>query len=270
MSQEANLKLMLSAVAGIIAANEKVSSANSTTLGNLQTELAEVRGLIPSDFYAKAEVDAAIAQAKAAVTGDVAEDGNTLKKLYDKIGALSANDISYSNAETGLTNADGSAATTVEQAIAAVKRANDSKASQADLDNAVSQLGDANTAIEALDNKVDVPTTVSQAITDANLALENKLIGGDNVAETKDTIKELGDLFTQNADFIAALQDLAAGRVAFDRAQDITEAQKSQARSNIGSASQAEVTQLKTDLGDVSVDYKAYFMGEYNAALAAA
>lgn len=74
----------------------------------------------------------------------------------------------------------------------------------------------------------------SSEISTAATNLKNDLLGG--AGEAYDTLKELADLIGENADAITALQTIAAGHVKFDAAQSLTDAQKTQARSNIGAA----------------------------------
>lgn len=98
------------------------------------------------------------------------------------------------------------------------------------------------------DTKVSESTTYSSSkiaseITAAKQAVKDDLLGGAGTAY--DTLKELADLIQTNQDAITALQALAAGHVKYDGAQELTDAQKAQARSNIGAASSAEATAAK-------------------------
>lgn len=82
--------------------------------------------------------------------------------------------------------------------------------------------------------------------------MKNDLLGG--AGEAYDTLKELADLIDTNKDSIDALEALAAGHVKYDGAQTLTDAQKTQARSNIGAAAAththaiSDVTGLQTAL----------------------
>lgn len=81
---------------------------------------------------------------------------------------------------------------------------------------------------------------VEDAITAAKKAVKDELLGG--AGEAFDTLKELGDAITTNSDAIDALKAVAAGHVKYDEAQKLTDAQKTQARGNIGAASAADLT----------------------------
>ena len=127
-------------------------------------------------------------------------------------------------------------------------------------------------------------TKISDAILSASQALETKLLGG--AGSAIDTLKELGDLIAANKDLIDSLSTIAAGHVAFDKAQSLTDAQALQARSNIKAVSQADhntlagrvtavetkatntandLNTLKTNLGDIT---SANFVQDFENALA--
>ena len=88
---------------------------------------------------------------------------------------------------------------------------------------------------------------IASEITSATNALKNELLGG--AGEAYDTLKELADLISTNKGAIDALEEIAAGHVRFDQAQTLTDEQKTQARTNIGAASQVavEAAQSKAD-----------------------
>ncbi|MCM1516225.1 MAG: hypothetical protein NC080_07445 [Paraprevotella sp.] len=94
-------------------------------------------------------------------------------------------------------------------------------------------------------------------ITAAQQAVKNDLLGG--AGEAYDTLKELADLITANEDAIDALEAIASGHVAYDKAQTLTIEQKAQGRTNIDAAS-------ATDVGDTAAD----FVAAFNTALTAA
>lgn len=132
---------------------------------------------------------------------------------------------------------------------------------------------------------------VDSQITAAKQAVKDDLLGGAGAAY--DTLKELADLISDNADAIKAIETLAAGHVKFDGAQELTNEQKAQARANIGAmaggdlstdatfkaladrvttvegiadTNKTDISTLKTALGDLTTDYVAAF----NTALTAA
>lgn len=92
------------------------------------------------------------------------------------------------------------------------------------------QIDDTKTTTTSVWSASKTSTEISTAATN----LKNDLLGG--AGEAYDTLKELADLIGENADAITALQTIAAGHVKFDAAQSLTDAQKTQARSNIGAA----------------------------------
>ena len=141
------------------------------------------------------------------------------------------------------------------------------------LQSAVNGLIDDTTASTT---KVYSSSKVDSQITAAKQAVKNDLLGGAGTAY--DTLKELADLIETNKTAIEALQTLAAGHVKYDAAQDLTDEQKAQARTNIGAiaasevnltevnnkiaANTTEINGLKTSLGDLSTDFVAAFEAE--------
>lgn len=108
---------------------------------------------------------------------------------------------------------------------------------------------------------------IADSISTAASNLKNEILNG--AGEAYDTLKELGDLIDTNKDAITALKTIASGHVKFDGAQTLTDAQKTQARSNISAANAvhthaiADVTGLqalldtlatKEEVGDTTVD----------------
>ena len=108
---------------------------------------------------------------------------------------------------------------------------------------------------------------IADSISTAASNLKNEILNG--AGEAYDTLKELGDLIDTNKDAITALETIASGHVKFDGAQTLTDAQKTQARSNISAANVvhthaiADITGLqalldtlatKEEVGDTTVD----------------
>lgn len=73
--------------------------------------------------------------------------------------------------------------------------------------------------------------------------VKNALIGG--AGDAFDTLKELADLIEANQGLIESLQQLAGSHVRYDAAQELSPAQKTQARSNIGAADDADYQTTK-------------------------
>ena len=104
------------------------------------------------------------------------------------------------------------------------------------------------------------------------------MLGGAGTAY--DTLNELAELIESNQDSITALQNLAAGHVKYDDAQELTDAQKKQARDNINAVSQdeidfsaieatiasnkSEIDTLKADIGDLNTNFVTTFEAELN------
>ena len=63
---------------------------------------------------------------------------------------------------------------------------------------------------------------------------------------TLDTLKELADAITENQGAIEALETIAAGHVKYDGAQSLTTEQQAQARTNIGAASQSDLSAVSS------------------------
>lgn len=104
-------------------------------------------------------------------------------------------------------------------------------------------------------------TKTEARITAATAQLKTDLLGG--AAPAYDTLKELYDLLQagDSADQ-AAISDLVTQlgtRVRFDAAQTLTDAQKAQARTNIGAVS-------ADDVGDTSANFVTVFQDAYNGA----
>lgn len=147
-----------------------------------------------------------------------------------------------------------------------------------------------NTALKALQTKLNgiiddnsASTTkvyssskVESQITAAKQAVKNDLLGGAGTAY--DTLKELSDLIETNKTAIDALKTIAAGHVKYDGAQELTNEQKKQARTNIGAVAASEIdftevnnkikanttaiNGLKTSLGDLSTNFVSAFEAE--------
>ena len=124
--------------------------------------------------------------------------------------------------------------------------------------------------------KVYSSSKVESQITAAKQAVKNDLLDGAGAAY--DTLKELSDLIETNKTAIEALKTIAAGHVKYDGAQELTNEQKKQARTNIGAVAASEINftevnnkiaanttainGLKTSLGDLSTNFVSAFEAE--------
>ena len=238
--------------------------------------------------------------------------GTELKKVYANIGTLanlktsdqtalvaainetvdsiSAAQTTLNAYGTRLTAVEGKAstnATNIATNLASIKTLQTSLATaQADITSLKEKIEDF-TQIDdtaAATDKTYSSSKIASEITAAKQAVKDDLLGGAGAAY--DTLKELADLITTNQDAIKALQELAAGHVKFDAAQSLSDAQKKQARDNIGAADAATVTSqgtrltaveakatqnatdiatLKTNVGDTSADLVSAFETALNA-----
>ena len=90
---------------------------------------------------------------------------------------------------------------------------------------------------------------VSSAITEAKQAVKNEILGG--VGEAFDTLLELKNAIDANKNLIEEFETVAAGHVKYDGVQTLTDAQKTQARSNIGAVSTGDFTSLSTKVSGI-------------------
>lgn len=88
-------------------------------------------------------------------------------------------------------------------------------------------------------------------------AAKNDLLGG--AGASLDTLKELADALNNDASYAANIAAMLTKRLAVDAVQTFTNAEKIQARVNIGAAADTELQQLKTDLGNVDADLVALY-----------
>lgn len=198
------------------------------------------------DPISRATVISLIGSAKTEIDGGASEAGNTLAKLEGLIGALDQRLIASENAINTLQSS--------------VQTLVSGKASQADMEAAQAAIG----ALQTVAAKVDIAgDSVAQAITDSAVALKNELLGG--AGSAFDTFQELADLINSNKSVIEALQEVAAGKVAFDREQSLSDEQKATARTNIGAAAASDVASIRTELGLRGTNYKNVYIAERDA-----
>lgn len=198
---------------------------------------------------------------------DVQTNSGAITTLEGRIGT---NETNISTQGGKITTIEGQI-TTINNDIDAVEQAIE------DLEGIVA----AQTNID--DANVSTTTTYSSSkitseITAAKQAVKDELLNG--AGEAVDTLKELADLINVNKDAIEALEEIAAGHVRYDAAQELTDEQKTQARTNIAAAGSAEfaalvermtavegkastnesnLSTLSTNIGDTNTDYVAMF-----------
>lgn len=114
-----------------------------------------------------------------------------------------------------------------------------------ELNSAISQI-DTSKVIEdgqtAADKTWSSNKILSEITTKCN-EVKTALLGG--AGDAYDTLKELADLITDNKELIDSLQELAGAHVRYDAAQELSPGQKTQARSNIGAADDADYQTTK-------------------------
>lgn len=114
---------------------------------------------------------------------------------------------------------------------------NELKASLTELESELgAQINDEATASTTTWSSQKINTAISTAVSD--------LING--APGTLDTLKELADAITENQGAIEALESIAAGHVKYDAAQSLTTEQQAQARTNIGAASQSDLSAVSS------------------------
>lgn len=198
------------------------------------------------------------------------------KLIYTKLGDTTQ--LNTDNAES-LVKAINSLKINFDNAMLAIN------ANSADIDAAEAAITALQERLNSIINDTTVSTNtvyssskVASEITKAKQEVKDDLLGGAGTAY--DTLNELAELIESNQDSITALQNLAAGHVKYDDAQELTDAQKKQARDNINAVSQdeidfsaieatiasnkSEVDTLKADIGDLNTNFVTTFEAELN------
>ena len=117
-----------------------------------------------------------------------------------------------------------------------------------ELNSAISQI-DPSKVIEDAQTSADKTWSsnkiVSEITTKCN-EVKSALLGG--AGDAYDTLQELATLIEDNKELIDSLQELAGAHVRYDAAQQLSPEQKSQARSNIGAADDADYQTTKSQV----------------------
>lgn len=117
-----------------------------------------------------------------------------------------------------------------------------------ELNSAISQI-DTSKVIEDAQTSADKTWSsnkiVSEITTKCN-EVKSALLGG--AGDAYDTLQELATLIEDNRELIDSLQELAGAHVRYDAAQQLSPEQKSQARSNIGAADDADYQTTKSQV----------------------
>ena len=233
---------------GIIANNTAAASAAQQTANDAKAaaEAAQTAANVAQGTANQGVADAATAQAAAEAAQKTADQGVT-----DAAAAKSAADEAKAQADKGVEDA----AAAKSAADAAQGTANANTEAIAELDKDVQAIKDqVASATNINDAEVGTTTTYSSSkivseINAAKQAVKDDLLGG--AGEAYDTLKELGAAIDENKDLLEAFEEVAAGHVAFDKAQELDDTKKAQARTNIGAAAQSavEAAQAQADKG---------------------
>lgn len=196
--------------------------------------------------------------------------GTECKTLHTKIGELTNLTTDDQTSVVNAVNEVKTAASTLQSTLNELSSRvttveGTANTSQGDLTLVQTQIsslqttvGEIQTTLESISTGVEIDdetasdtTTYSSnkiesVVTTAKQAVKDDLLGG--AGEAYDTLKELADLIESNETAIEALEALAAGHVKFDAAQELTDEQKTQARSNIGAADASTVSTLSSSL----------------------
>lgn len=117
-----------------------------------------------------------------------------------------------------------------------------------ELNSAISQI-DMSKVIEDAQTSADKTWSsnkiVSEITTKCN-EVKSALLGG--AGDAYDTLQELATLIEGNKELINSLQELAGAHVRYDAAQQLSPEQKTQARSNIGAADDADYQTTKSQV----------------------
>lgn len=117
-----------------------------------------------------------------------------------------------------------------------------------ELNSAISQI-DTSTVIEDAQTSADKTWSSNKIISEITTKcneVKSALLGG--AGDAYDTLQELATLIEDNKELIDSLQELAGAHVRYDAAQQLSPEQKSQARSNIGAADDADYQATKSQV----------------------
>lgn len=142
-----------------------------------------------------------------------------------------------------ITNQGDLSALTTTQKASLVLAINELKAELGTIDaNLIDDSTPSSTKTYSSNKIVSEIQTKCQEVKDA-------LLGG--AGDAYDTLQELATLISTNKDAIDALTELAGSHVRYDQEQELSPEQKTQARTNIGAADDADYQKTKTAVGTV-------------------
>ena len=145
-----------------------------------------------------------------------------------------------SDVKTIIANQGNLSALTTTQKASLVLAINELNATIAQIDGNL--IDDAQTVA----NKTWSSNKIVSEITTKCNEVKSTLLGG--AGDAYDTLQELATLIEDNKELIDSLQELAGAHVRYDAAQQLSPEQKSQARSNIGAADDADYQTTKSQV----------------------
>lgn len=187
--------------------------------------------------------------------------GTECKTLHDKIGTLTSLTTTQKASLVAAINEIQSGLSGLNSTVGGhTTSISDLTTKYNDLKSAVEAIS----VSDVIDDDASTSTTttysaskIESQITAAKQAVKDDLVNG--AGDAYDTLKELADLIATNKDAIEALKTLAAGHVKYDGAQELTDEQKTQARSNIGAASATNLTTFQNAVGETDTNFVTTF-----------
>lgn len=183
------------------------------------------------------------------LAGLTTTDKTNLVNAINEVAAAIATAAGIDDTQTSTSSSWSSSKTSAEIAAALDAMIDDSTASTAAAWSGSKTSGEITSAVAALIN--DAVTATGTTWSSSAIVAEiseriDALING--APGTADTLAELNNLITTNADAVTAINTALGNRVRWDAAQSLTGPQQAQARSNIGAASAADLGDPNTDL----------------------
>lgn len=187
------------------------------------------------------------------LAGLTTTDKTNLVNAVNEVAAAIATAAGIDDSGTSTSSSWSSSKTSAEIAAALDALLDDGTASAGTVWSSTKTNSEIGSQLAALINDAATATTTtwsSSAITAEIGERIDALING--APGTADTLAELNNLITTNADAVTAINTALANRVRWDAAQSLTAPQQAQARTNIGAAA-------ASDLGDPNTDLVAAF-----------
>lgn len=187
-------------------------------------------------FYQQPTIGGNLTMAITAVTPDL------VNRLVGILGTLGIDVKALRDADAVLQQKQGDLTTlTTTEKSNLVAAINEVKSTVGAID-LTALIDDENVATDTVFSSQETLARISAALDD--------LING--APGTRDTLKEISDAIDGNSDVITTINTALQSAVRFDIAQNKTEVEKAQARANVGAASEADLTQLAANVGNIA------------------